>query len=204
MQLGGWWRLWIALSILWSITVLALMLNDRPTQDSVSELVGFTCNLDEAVSEELAADVAQMPRLAKEFLAAKDDAGRKAIGRKLIDTRNAVSLTSATPQKYQLNRVESPDGVIHAVISATDAPDSEVFEQVQVERYKLNTWTKHGDYCAELLKSHSAGTAYRERRNSWALGTTAGALSIPIITLLLGLAIGWIWRGFRPKAKDAA
>jgi len=54
--------------------------------------------------------------------------------------------------------------------------------------------------CANRLDGIAYAAALSDARRDWQRSLIAG----PLATLAIGLAVGWVWRGFRPKATRAA
>lgn len=206
MRLGGWWRLWIGLSALWVALAVsvAFFVVERPTPEAVAKSVGLWCDLDMPVPPELAGQVLEVPAQLARLADLDGDANaaaRKPIVQAVRLTVEALAAHAGKAASYDVNLVRDPEGKRQIVLMPADSTEAQVIEQVNKDKYALNSWSKFQGYCVEQLQAQSENELYPRKLKEWALGTLAGVLSFPLISLLLGVFIGWVWRGFRPTKQ---
>lgn len=72
---------------------------------------------------------------------------------------------------------------------------------------KWREWTSSTEpTCMLTLQKIADGTTYRQSMKAWRDGWRVGLISFVIFfgaIYLLGLGVGWIWRGFFPKKTPA-
>ena len=202
MRIGGWWRLWIVITLLWVVGVALALYGNRPTRDSVDSSVGSICSLDGPVSETMAPRVLQVPKFLRQLANATTDEQRKALAKHINQIRVDLSQAQGKLTPYSVFRVTDPDGRHRAISAPFAATNEEVKEQAEYEVYATNSWAKFGAYCEQTLIDHGAGIEFPTRWKSWAIGLAAGCVSVPLFLLLSGLLIRWIWRGFRLNKKE--
>lgn len=210
MRLGGWWRLWIGLSVLWAAGVLAFafFVVERPTPASVAKSVGDSCLLDLPVPPELAGRVLDVPaQLAKASALDGDanDAERKPISQAAKATVEALVAHAGKTGEYKVNMLRDPQGQRHIVVWPAHFTDAQIYEKVDREKdsYLMNRWNEFQGYCLAQLKSQQRNEVFPAERSEWVRGTAVGTLSLPLASLLLGAFIGWVWRGFRTNKNTA-
>lgn len=206
MQLGGWWRLWIGLSGLWVAAALgvAFFKMERPSPSTIAKEVGDWCGLDMPVPPHLAKRVLKVPsQLAT--LSSLDgnanSAARRPVELAVRSTVGAVVAHAGKADTHRVTLVRDPEGKKHIAVSPAHFTDQQVFEQVDNDRHSRNSWSKYQDYCIGLLQSQGRNELYPRKSKEWVSSVASGTLSFPIVTLLLGAFIGWVWRGFH-AAKD--
>lgn len=201
MRLGGWWRLWIGLSLIWVLGACAFvfLVIDRPTRASVAESVGDTCDLGMPVPPELASAVREVPSLMKRLGALTDDEHaeeRAPLIQKIKGTAEGLARYDGKDSEYVINVTSSKQGDIVLVLSTSEATDEEVFDQANRERHSWNSWNKFSDYCDSQLQKQAEDAIYPSQLKEWLLIALAMTLSIPLLLLIVGALAGWIRRGF--------
>lgn len=204
MRIGGWWRLWIGLSALWVVLAIgvAFFIVERPTPASVAKGVGLWCDLDMPVPPELAGRVLDVPAQLARLDSLEGDsnaAARKPIVEAVKSTVEALAAHAGKADDYDVNLVQDPDGKKRIVLAPARFTEVQIFEQANKDKYALNSWNQFQGYCVEQLQAQARNALYPRELREWALSTLAGVLSFPLLSLLLGAFVGWVWRGFRPN-----
>lgn len=202
MRMGGWLRLWIAVSFLWVIGALALNIPGRPTSEKVARDVALACDMQTPMTEEYARDALEMRDLLDQLVVAdrvKDEKTARRIAAEINSLRLAWARKTGVPVKYSRFPVLNPDGTR----SPTQIAPLPAFNVEDSDKINANNWAGFSSYCVDEIRQHAKGELRRARMNDWMVSTSVGVLSFPIVALILGLLIGWIWRGFRPKKNNA-
>lgn len=204
MQLGGWWRLWIGLSAFWVAGALVLQIPSRPTAFSVSQEVGRVCGIATSMSEQYAHDALLMRKLLDELVvadAATDVTTARRLAKEIITLRELWSRNTGAPLRYSRFTVADPEGRNHTAIAPLHSSEEEVLAEVDKETRNANNWGSFSKYCLQQLQSHAKGQLRRVEMNNWITTLFLSALSLPLVLLLGGLFVTWVWRGFRPKGS---
>lgn len=204
MRIGGWWRLWIGLSALWSAGAVFVSYSDRPSRLTISREVSDVCNVEEPMSSQDAANALEMRNLLGQLRVADangDEKKARLIAKEIVRRREVWGKRMGKHDKYSIYRATDPHGVVHTAVAPAGATNEVVVAAVNSTTKSLNNWAKFPEHCVELLIAHSNGKLERSKYKTWLASSVTVALSFPLLTLLLGSLVGWIWRGFRPR-KD--
>jgi hypothetical protein len=181
MNLGGWGRLWIAVSLVWGLVVIALIWQQRPTRDSVEHYLDEECAFRGSPSLVVTANgqVVQIGspqgNTAAEVLAfAKLHVTRDVNGGKYGD----IPVIEEGPWTDYESKNATP-----AASRAVLLP--KVFDA--------------STSCLEQVHLFANGTLLRPQFNQWLTSSIVLALSLPTALLFLGVLTGWVRRGFKGK-----
>lgn len=202
MRLGGWWRLWVAVSGLWVVAGLAFVIPERPTRGSVSVEVGSACGISTPMTETYARDALRMRELLGQLELADaqgDTAAARKLAAKIIQMREIWSRNLGQDTQYTEFEAVDPAGRRHTAIAPSGSTDAEVTGQVDADTRNANNWASLSPFCVDVLHKHATGSYYRERWQSWLLTSLAVVVLMPLALLVSGFLIGWVWRGFRPR-----
>lgn len=178
MKLGGWWRIWVVLSLFYSVAVLGLYTvlvvghSFWPTIDDVRYQPRHAYLLTQQSRDLLDAAPPSVEVLQKELRAAQR-MGQQEKASRLADQ---ILLTQAKIESTRAIQLTAPNGQIFRV------PASATPEQVAHLQRDLSTI---------LNKDLSS----RRSTILWLAAVTLFAP--PVFLLLLGLAVGWVRRGFK-------
>lgn len=192
MGLSG---LWIAAAV-----AVAFLIAERPTASNVADRVGRSCDFDMPVPSELAGRVLEVPTQLAKINSLGGDANasaRKPFVEAAKGTVEALATRDGKAADYDMNVLGNATGETRIILAPAHFTEAQVLEQAEKEKYASNSWNKFAGYCIEQLGAQARDEIYPRKLKEWAIGTLAGLLSFPLISLVLGTFIGWVWRGFR-------
>jgi len=208
-KLGGWWRVWIALSTLWMVIVVSIAAtslhvyraSDRQRDDAVlkckkylsGQEVDWTSAPVEELEAELAADLNAKPW---EVYAAQDAAAaaKATTGHGLQDRSNIPP----PPPGYV---IQSSDGELAAQASkATTPTTSDPVDDMLAARAASDGFPNEIRQllksCIEAKRHDYQADETRERKTNIVYVLAFGLIP-PAVLLMLGVLVSWVIAGFR-------
>lgn len=180
-RLGGWWRIWIVLSLLWMFGVSLYAVSELP--------------IDRAVQ---AAYTVEPPRGAP----ASD------MVHKPLDIKNVPLFTSRKEleRRIRLYAARDLDGMakdVRGVVPRASAAGNEADAQRLKEFADWTSQVANPGQSSKAIVVTIEITPF-ERLKEWLVSLAIVALSVPMTLLIIGLTFQWVVEGFRkPKPEDS-
>ncbi|MEH6420979.1 hypothetical protein [Pseudomonas sp. CGJS7] len=154
------------------------------------------------MTEQYARDALRMRMLLDQLViadAAKNEVSARRLAAEIASLRELWAENTGVRIKYSRFKVIDPGGGEHSAIAPLPATNAEVMAQIDVDKRDANNWASFSRYCIEELRIHANGELLRSRTKEWIRSSVLGGFLPPLIFLVFGALVSWIWRGFRPN-----
>lgn len=195
-RLGGWWRLWFAVSGLWVVLAAGIgitaIVNTESAADRMKFSVELACPAPKPWRDVIASPAFRQltPDLQE---AARQQYFREVVASQLSDPGQIAEAKAQFDAEYGPS-AEGPWTKYQkaAAERAENPPDlSDTIKLPELKARERCNEAKQRDYAIDVSKS----------RTDAAISTVLGAASVPLILLILGLLTGWVVRGFRDSSS---
>lgn len=183
-KLGGWWRLWIALSLIWVAIVTFLLLGSATRQDSASERASLAISI--SCSSYLYGSQVDWTRVPPETI----EAAITTVATGKVPEPRPQPTPAPTPAEsgWGPELHTAPDSVELLLIAKSAETDGEAKKFITA---CLDA--KRHDYEQDVIRQH---------RTDLLLGFAAAVVP-PVLVLLLAFLVFWVIAGFRKSRSSS-